>query len=80
MKNHYKLIAVDCLLLSCHVRVLKWIYTLLVCECQGTPRSKQARYPKLKWGQRDSNPQPLSSWMNTQSLSQNGSCKLGQFG
>ena len=30
-------------------------------ECQGTPCSKQARYLKFKWQQRDSNPQPLSS-------------------
>ena len=30
-------------------------------ECQGTPFSKQASYPKFKWQQQDSNPQPLSS-------------------
>ena len=31
-------------------------------ECKGTPCSKQAPYLKFKWQQRDSNPQPLSSW------------------
>ena len=30
-------------------------------ECQGTPCSKQALYPKFKWQQRDANAQPLSS-------------------
>ena len=52
--------AFGCMLLSCHVRVLEWIYTLLLPECQGTPCSKQARYLKLKWWQRDSKPKPLS--------------------
>ena len=37
-------------------------------ECQGTPFS----YLKFKWQQRDLNPQPLSSWMNTQTFSQAG--------
>ena len=35
-------------------------------ECQGTPCSKQAPYLKSKWQQWDSNPQPLSSWTNTE--------------
>ena len=39
-------------------------------ECQGTPCSKQARYLKIKWLQRDSNPQPFSSQMNTQPFGQ----------
>ena len=51
----------DCMFLSCHVRVSEWIHTLYLPECQGTPCSKQARYLKFKWLQRDSNPQPLSS-------------------
>ena len=33
-------------LLSCHVRVSEWIYTIQLSECQGTPCSKQARYLK----------------------------------
>ena len=53
--------AFDCMFLSCHVRVLEWIHTLQLPECQGTPCSKQASYVKIKWLQRDSNPQPLSS-------------------
>ena len=53
--------AFDCMFLSCHVRVSEWIYTLYLPECQGTPCSKQVRYLKFKWLQRDSNPQPLSS-------------------
>ena len=36
--------------------------------CQRTPCSKQASYRKFKWQQWDSNPQPLSSWTNTQKL------------
>ena len=35
-------------------------------ECQGTPfNSNQAPYLKFKWQQRDSNPQPLSSYKRT---------------
>ena len=33
-------------------------------ECQGTPCSKQLRYLKFKWLQRDLNPQPLSSLLS----------------
>ena len=40
-------------------------------ECQGTPCSKQAPYLKFKRQQRDSNPQPLSSY-NIQPFSQTG--------
>ena len=32
-----------CMLLSCHVRVLKWIHTLQLSECQGTPFSEQVK-------------------------------------
>ena len=53
--------AFDCMFLSCHVRVWEWIHTLPLPECQGTPCSKQAPYLNIKWLQRDSNPQPLSS-------------------
>ena len=34
---------------------------LLLPECKGSSCSKQARYLKFKWMQRDPNPQPLSS-------------------
>ena len=53
--------AFDCIFLSILVRVWQWIHTLELPECQGTPCSKQAPYLKIKWLQRDSNPQPLSS-------------------
>ena len=62
----------DCIFLSCHVRVWEWIHTLQLPECQGTPCSKQAPYLKIKWLQRDSNPQPLSSSTNTQSFDPTG--------
>ena len=35
---------IDCMLLTCHVHVSKWIYTLYLPECQGAPCSKQAQY------------------------------------
>ena len=56
----YMQYAFDCMFLSCHVRVWEWIHTLQLPECQGTPCSKQAPYLKIKWLQRDSNPQSLS--------------------
>ena len=62
----------DCMFLSCHVRDWEWIHTLQLPECQRTPCSKQASYLKIKWLQRDSNPQPLSSWTKTQPFSQTG--------
>ena len=62
----------DCMFLSCHVRFPKWIHTLQLPECQGTPCSKQVPYLKIKWLQRDSNPQPLSSLTNTQPFGQTG--------
>ena len=37
----------------------EWIYTLYLSECQGTLCSKLARYLKVKWTQRESNPQQL---------------------
>ena len=46
-------------MLSCHVRVLEWIYTIWLPDCHGFPYLKLARYLKFKWQQRDSNPQPL---------------------
>ena len=49
----------DCMLLSCHVRISEWTHTLYLPECKGTLCSKQTRYLKFKWLQRDSNPQPL---------------------
>ena len=64
--------AFDCMFLSCHVRVWEWIHTLQLPQCQGTPCSKQASYLKIKWLQLDSNPQPLSSWTNTQPFSATG--------
>ena len=54
-------VAFVCVFLSCHLCVLGWVHTLQLSECQGTSCSKQARYMKFKWLQRDSNPQPLSS-------------------
>ena len=53
--------AFDCMLLSCHVRVQKWIHTLQLPESQGTPCSKQTPYLKIKSLQGYSNLQPLSS-------------------
>ena len=53
--------AFDCMFLSCQVRVLDWIHSLYLPECQGTRYSKQAQYLKFKWVQQDSNQQPLSS-------------------
>ena len=35
----------------CHVRVLGWIYTLYLPECQGIPCSKKAWCVKFKWMQ-----------------------------
>ena len=64
--------AFDCMLLSCHVRISEWIHTLYLPECQGTSCSKQVRYLKFKWQQRDSNLQPLSSSGNTQPISHTG--------
>ena len=52
--------------LSCHVRVSVWIHTWECPEYQRTPRSKQVQILKFKWLQLDSNPQPFSSWTNTQ--------------
>ena len=43
-----KIWRIDCIL-SYHVSVPEWIYTLYLPECQGNPYSKQARYLKLKW-------------------------------
>ena len=51
----------DCMSFSCYVRVSESIHTLYFPKCQGTPCSKQAKYLKFKWLQRDSNPHPLSS-------------------
>ena len=53
--------AFDSMFLSCHVRVWEWIHTIQLNEWQGTPCLKQAPYLMIKWLQRDSNPQPLSS-------------------
>ena len=50
--------AFDCVFLSCRIRVLEWIYTMRLPECQRCPCSKQVRYMKFKWLQRDSSPQP----------------------
>ena len=58
--------------LAYHVRVSYWIQTLYLPECQGTPCSKQARNLKVKWLERDSNPEPLSSSTNTQPFGQTG--------
>ena len=39
----------NCMFLSFHVRVLEWIHTLQLPECQGTPYSKQAQNLKFEW-------------------------------
>ena len=66
----------NCMFLSCHVRVSKWIHTPYLPQCQRTPCSKQARNLKVKWLQLDSNPEPLSSLMNTQPFGQPGHYKV----
>ena len=62
--------AFDWMFLSCHVRVSAWIHTLQLPECQETPCLKQAPDLKIKWLQRDSNPQPLTLSTNTQPFGQ----------
>ena len=59
------------MLLSCHLTISEWIYTAfqVLPECQKTPCLKQAQYLTFKWQQQDSNPQPPSSYMNTQPFS-----------
>ena len=42
----------DYVLLSCHISILKRIYTQQLPDCQGTPCSKQAQYLNFKWRQR----------------------------
>ena len=64
--------AFDCMFLSCHVRVSWWIHALYLTDCQGTPSSKQVRNLEVKWLQRDSNPEPLSSLTNTHPFGQIG--------
>ena len=56
----------DCVFLCMSHMRLEWIYTLYLLACQGTPSSKQVQYLKIKWLQRDSDPQALSSETNTQ--------------
>ena len=70
--SSYRYGAFYCMFFSCHVRVWEWIHTLQLPECQGTPCSKQAPYLKIKWLQRDSIPQQLSSSMNTQPFDPTG--------
>ena len=60
--------AFDWMFLSCQVRVSEWIYTLYLPESQGTPCSIQAPCLTFKWLQQNSNPQPLSSETNAQTL------------
>ena len=40
---------IDCMFLSCHVRISEWTHTLELPECRGTPYLKQARNLKFKW-------------------------------
>ena len=63
-----------CMFLSCRVRVLEWIYTLQLPECQGTPFSRQGWNLKVKWLQVYSNPEPLNSKAKIQSF-----CRMGQM-
>ena len=46
----------DCMLLSCHIHISEWIHTLYLHKCQESSYSKQGRYLKFKWVERDSNP------------------------
>ena len=48
------------MILSCHIHVLEWIYTLYLLNCQGNPCLKQLQYLKYNWVQHDSNSQPFS--------------------
>ena len=50
--------AFDCMLLSCHVPISEWTYTLHMPEYQGTLFSKKKGYLKFKLLKRDSNHQP----------------------
>ena len=70
LMSTYPFCAIDCMFSSSHVRVPEYIYTLYTTKCQETICSKQARYLKFKWLQQDSNPQPLSSSVNSQPFSQ----------
>ena len=58
--NTYLYGALKFMFLSCDVGISEWIHTLYLPECQGNLCSTQTRYLKLKWLQRDWNPQPLS--------------------
>ena len=60
--NHNRIVLIYCIsvFIMPHTR-LEWIYILQLPECQGAPCSKQARYLKFKWLQRDSNWQTFSS-------------------
>ena len=49
------------MLSSYHVRISEWIYTLRQPEYQRNLLSKQERYLKFNWLQRNSNPQPPTS-------------------
>ena len=53
--------AIDCILLSCHIRVSQWIHTLYLPGCYRTTCLKQARYLKFNCFHRNSNPEGLSS-------------------
>ena len=46
-KHSFKYKMIDCMFLSCHVRISEWIHTLYLPECQGTPCSKQVWYLKF---------------------------------
>ena len=46
--------------ISSHIRVTGWFYTLELPECHGTPCLKQVPHLKFMWQQQDSNPQPHS--------------------
>ena len=71
-KHFFEIGSLVYMFLSCHIRVSKWIHTLWLPECQGTPCSKQARNLKFKWLQLDSNPEQFSSETNTQTIWLNG--------
>ena len=62
--------AFDRIFLSCLVHASQATHTSSLPECQRSPCSKQALYPKFKWLQRNSNPQRLYLETNTQSFGQ----------
>ena len=61
MKHHFiKIKYIDCMFLSCHVRISEWIHFTVTWMSRSSLLEAGGNL-KFKWLQRDSNPQPLSS-------------------